>query len=67
VLTVLNQTQREQLRKFCAGHKHQPLDLRAKRTRAIRRRLSKREAGAQTVKQVKKEIHFPQRRFAVAV
>lgn len=38
-----------------------PLDLRYKKTRAIRRRLSKKEAGAITTKAHKKAVHFPQR------
>ena len=41
VLTVTNQKQRQNLRDFYKGKKYLPLDLRAKRTRAIRRRLTK--------------------------
>merc|ERR1711874_487021 len=37
VLTVITQTQRQELRKHFEGKKYQPLDLRAKKTRAIRR------------------------------
>lgn len=42
-----------------------PRDLRHKRTRAIRRRLSKSEATKKTVRQQKKEANFPLRRYAV--
>jgi hypothetical protein len=42
-----------------------PLDLRYKKTRAIRRRLTTKEQSAITVKQHKKNIHFPARRFAL--
>ncbi|EOD14796.1 hypothetical protein EMIHUDRAFT_308697 [Emiliania huxleyi CCMP1516] len=42
-----------------------PLDLRKKQTRAIRRALTKKEAGMKTKKQQKKDKHFPQRRYAV--
>jgi hypothetical protein len=38
-----------------------PLDLRYKKTRAIRRRLTKHEVNLVTEKQHKKDIHFPLR------
>ena len=41
VLTVTNQKQRQNLRDFYKGKKYLPLDLRPKRTRAIRRRMTK--------------------------
>lgn len=44
-----------------------PLDLRPKQTRAMRRRLSKHEAGIVTEKQRKHSMHFPQRKYAVKV
>jgi large subunit ribosomal protein L35e len=40
VLTVTNQKQRQNLREFYKKKKYLPLDLRTKRTRAIRRRLT---------------------------
>lgn len=40
VLTVLKQNQREALKEVFAGKKYTPLDLRVKKTRAIRRRLT---------------------------
>ena len=67
VLTVINQNQRAQLRIFYKGKKYIPLDLRPKQTRAIRRRLTKEEAGRVTDKQKKRQRHFPQRGFAVKV
>jgi large subunit ribosomal protein L35e len=42
-----------------------PLDLRYKKTRAIRRRLTHNEKTAITEKQHKKQIHFPQRKYAL--
>merc|ERR1712050_178963 len=54
VLTVINQTQKENLRKFYKGKKYKPLDLRPKKTRAIRRQLTKHEASLKTRKQQKK-------------
>lgn len=41
VLTVTNQKQRQNLREFYKNKKYLPLDLRHKKTRAIRRRLTK--------------------------
>jgi large subunit ribosomal protein L35e len=66
-LTVIKANQRAQLRLFYKGKKYLPLDLRSKQTRAIRRRLTKHEATLITEKQRKKNIHFPQRKFAVKV
>jgi len=64
-LTVFNQTQKSELRKQCAGNKFLPLDLRVKKTRAIRRRLSKDELSKKTLRQAKKDMHFPCRKYAV--
>jgi len=46
VLTVIRQNQLKNLREAYAGKKYLPLDLRPKKTRAIRRRLTASEAGA---------------------
>ncbi|RKO89054.1 60S ribosomal protein L35 [Blyttiomyces helicus] len=62
VNTVISQTQREQLRIFYRGKKYLPLDLRVKKTRAIRRKLTVHEATRKTVKQAKKDRHFPLRK-----
>lgn len=64
-LTVINENQRRSVKEFYAGKKYQPKDLRAKKTRAIRRALTKNEASLVTEKQRKKNIAFPQRRFAI--
>ena len=42
-----------------------PLDLRYKKTRAIRRRLTKKESSAITERTHKKLVHFPARKFAL--
>jgi large subunit ribosomal protein L35e len=42
-----------------------PLDLRTKKTRAIRRRLSKEQVKATTTRQVKRASAFPLRKFAL--
>jgi large subunit ribosomal protein L35e len=41
VLTVMNQKARQNLREYYKNKKFLPLDLRYKKTRAIRRRLTK--------------------------
>ena len=45
--------------------KHIPLDLRPKKTRAIRRRLTKFERNLLTLKQFKRKLSFPMIKFAV--
>jgi large subunit ribosomal protein L35e len=65
VLTVMTQKQRDNLREFYKGKKYSPLDLRQKKTRALRRALTKEEKSKKTEKQLKKERHFPLRKFAV--
>ncbi|XP_016040623.1 large ribosomal subunit protein uL29-like [Erinaceus europaeus] len=64
VLTVINQSQKENLRKFYKGKKYKPLDLRTKKTRAMRRRLNNYE-NLKTKKQQRKERLYPMRKFAV--
>ncbi|KAF8534382.1 ribosomal L29 protein-domain-containing protein [Trichophaea hybrida] len=64
-LTILNSKQRQQLRLFYKAKKYTPLDLRAKKTRAIRRRLNKHEASLKTEKAKKKATYFPKRKFAI--
>ncbi|CAL5871049.1 uncharacterized protein PFLUO_LOCUS5293 [Penicillium psychrofluorescens] len=67
VLTVINANQRAQLRLFYKNKKYLPLDLRPKLTRDLRRRLTKHEATRTIEKQRKRQIHFPQRKYAVKV
>jgi len=65
VLTVTNQKARSNLREFYKNKKYAPLDLRPKKTRAIRRRLTSHEKSLKTLKQRKRDIHFPTRKYAV--
>ncbi|KAK5160199.1 60S ribosomal protein L35, L29 [Recurvomyces mirabilis] len=65
ILTVINHTQRHQLRIFYEKKKYMPLDLRPKLTRAKRRALSPKEASLVSEKQKKRQRHFPQRNYAV--
>ncbi|KAI5481882.1 60S ribosomal protein l35 [Pseudohyphozyma bogoriensis] len=63
VLTVVNAKTRQNLRELYKKKKYQPLDLRVKKTRAIRRRLTKHERTQTTERATKKAIHFPKRSF----
>ena len=65
VLTVINQSQKENLRKFYSSKKYKPIDLRPKKTRAIRRQLTKHEKSLRTEKQKRKMRVYPKRKFAV--
>ncbi|XP_013388277.1 60S ribosomal protein L35-like [Lingula anatina] len=65
VLTVINQTQKENLRKFYKNKKFKPKDLRKRQTRAIRRQLTSRELKLKTKKQQRKERLWPMRKYAV--
>ena len=47
--------------------KYTPLDLRPKKTRAIRRRLTKHEENLKTLKAKKKLQNFPKRKYAIKV
>ena len=46
--------------------KHIPLDLRPKLTRAKRRRMTKFERKLVTLRQLKRKLNFPMRKFAVS-
>ncbi|SCU99188.1 LAFA_0G22518g1_1 [Lachancea sp. 'fantastica'] len=65
VLTIINENQRQAVRELYKGSKYQPKDMRAKKTRALRRALTKFEATRITPKQRKRQIAFPQRKFAI--
>jgi large subunit ribosomal protein L35e len=47
------------------GKMYLPVDMRVKKTRAIRRRLTKEQAKKKTEKQAKKIAAFPVRKFAL--
>ncbi|GLJ10332.1 hypothetical protein SUGI_0126330, partial [Cryptomeria japonica] len=61
VLTVISQTQKSALREAYKKRKYMPLDLRPKKTRAIRRRLTKHQASLKTEREKKKDKYFPMR------
>merc|ERR1711871_716232 len=63
MLTVINTTQKEAVRNFYSGLKYKPLELRSKKTRAIRRRLTAHESDKKTARQEKRQALFPLRKF----
>merc|ERR1711893_517391 len=65
VMTVIHQTQKENLRKFYRSKKYKPKDLRPKKTRAIRRALTAHELSLKTSKQRRRERVYPQRKYAI--
>ena len=65
VMTVMRQTERDNLRKYYKKKKYMPLDLRPKKTRAMRRALTKHEASLKTLRQRKRDQHFSLRKYAV--
>nr|CAD2186773.1 unnamed protein product [Meloidogyne enterolobii] len=65
ILTIINQAQKLNLRKFYKGKKYKPLDLRYKKTRAMRRALTKHESSLKTHKQKVNERRCPVRVFAL--
>merc|ERR1711990_1362898 len=65
VLTVINEYQKGALREHFSKSKYAPLDLRVKKTRAIRRRLSKHESQLRTPRDCKRANNFPLRKYAV--
>jgi hypothetical protein len=50
---------------FFQGKKYIPLDLRPKKTRAIRKALTPHEASLMTLKETRRLKAFPMRKFAV--
>ncbi|VDK18695.1 unnamed protein product [Anisakis simplex] len=65
ILTVINQTQKQELRKLYKGKKYKPLDLRLKKTRSMRRALTPHEASLKSAKKLAKERKFPLRKYAL--
>ncbi|KAB0377603.1 hypothetical protein FD755_012047 [Muntiacus reevesi] len=62
---IKTENKKENLRKFYKGKKHKPLDLRPKKTRAMRRWLNKHEENLKTKKQQREEQLYPFWKYAV--
>merc|ERR1711988_1777921 len=60
---VMAQKQKENLRKFYKDKKFKPLDLRPKKTRAMRKALTRHEKGLKTSKELRRLRAFPVRKF----
>eukprot|EP01105_Mastigella_eilhardi_P001366 TRINITY_DN1163_c0_g1_i1.p2 TRINITY_DN1163_c0_g1~~TRINITY_DN1163_c0_g1_i1.p2 ORF type:complete len:141 (+),score=40.05 TRINITY_DN1163_c0_g1_i1:54-425(+) len=67
VLTVMNQKQKEELRKYFKGKKYKPLDLRPKKTRAIRQRMTYKQRHLKTKREIRRISKFPRRKYALKV
>ena len=65
VLTVISHNQRENLRKLYRKKKYKPLDLRKKKTRAMRKALTQFEESQKTSRQKKRNMYNPIRVYAV--
>mmetsp|Transcript_26986 Transcript_26986/g.23874 ORF Transcript_26986/g.23874 Transcript_26986/m.23874 type:complete len:127 (+) Transcript_26986:68-448(+) len=64
-LTVINERNRSKVREQVKKNKYLPTDLRAKKTRAIRRQLTPHQKRLVTVRQNKKNMNLPERKFAL--
>ncbi|KAK9144647.1 hypothetical protein Sjap_004550 [Stephania japonica] len=68
VHTVTSQKQKAALREaYKKKKKFLPLDLRPKKTRAIRRRLTNHQVSLKTEREKKREMYFPMRKYAIKV
>lgn len=65
VLTVYTEKQKEEARATFKGKKFLPSDLRNKKTRAIRRRLTASQTRKMTVRKMKRIQNVPKRKFAL--
>lgn len=66
VLTVVHEQGLQKVKNAAGSKKLKNLDIRGKRTRAIRRRLNKKQENKLALRVLKKLRNFPQRRFVVA-
>merc|ERR1712224_1026728 len=65
VLTVISHNQKAALGKAYEGKQYIPIDLRAKKTRAIRKALTKEQKNKLTAKAAKKAAQFSPRKYAI--
>lgn len=65
VYIIMHQKQKENLRRLYENKKYKPLDLRPKKTRALRRALTPYQANRKTLKEIRKRSAFPPRKYAV--
>ncbi|KAG7199874.1 hypothetical protein KM043_014323 [Ampulex compressa] len=67
VYIIMHQKQKENLRLLYKNKKYKPLDLRPKKTRALRRILTPHQANKKTLKELRKLSTFPFRKYALKV
>ncbi|CAM9261519.1 unnamed protein product [Sphacelaria rigidula] len=65
VLTVYHQSQKKRYRELYEDKEYVPLDLRPKKTRAIRRRLTSDQLSYRTERQRKRLENLPRRCYAL--
>ncbi|CAF1450640.1 unnamed protein product, partial [Didymodactylos carnosus] len=65
VLIVTHQKTKENLRLLYHGKKFKPIDLRPKKTRAIRRLMTRKEKSIRSEKTKRKQWAFPRRVYGV--
>merc|ERR1712166_461238 len=65
VLTVINQTRKAELQKLYRGKAVKPVDLKPRKTRALRKRLSKHESGLKSLKTIRREQKTALKNFAL--
>merc|ERR1712226_1760790 len=65
VLTVINQTRKAELQKLYRGKNVKPIDLKPRKTRALRKRLNKHESSLKSLKTVRREQKTKLKNFAL--
>merc|ERR1712088_1226119 len=65
VLTVINQARKAELQKFYRGKNVRPVDLKPRKTRALRKRLNKHEESLKSLKTVRREQRTALKNFAL--
>ena len=64
-LTVINQNLRHKVAEDLKKKHLKPLDLRVKKTRSIRRRLTRHQKSLKSLRQIKRVSNFPRRKYAL--
>ncbi|XP_035743547.1 60S ribosomal protein L35-like [Vespa mandarinia] len=67
VYIIMHQKQKENLRLLFKNNKYKPLDLRPKKTRAIRRKLTPFQISRKPLKEIRKQSTYPLRKYALKV
>merc|ERR1712146_146096 len=65
VLTVINQTRKAELQKLYRGKSIKPVDLKPRKTRALRKRLNKHEESLKSLKTIRREQKTALKNFAL--